>query len=107
MRSTCFTEAGCGDAPSAGSQGRLAYKRSKGEKTGRPRALRVAARHRRQTLEPSAPEQEVIDCANELRMAGLSMRAVAKDLEARGLLKRAGRRFSAQGVSTALAARPA
>ena len=85
----------------------LAHKRSKGEKTGGrvPYGWQLATDGK--TLEPNAPEQEVIDCANELRAAGLSLRAVAKDLEARALLNRAGRRFSAQGVSTVLAARAA
>ena len=85
----------------------LAHKRSKGEKTGGrvPYGWQLATDGK--TLEPNHPEQAVMGCALELRDAGLSLRAVAADLEARGLLNRAGRRFSAKGVSTVLAARVA
>ena len=54
-------------------------------------------------LEPMAAEQGVMRQARELRGAGLSLRAVAAELEARGLMSRTGRRFAATQVARMVA----
>jgi len=85
----------------------LAHKRSKGEKTGGrvPYGWQLGADGK--TLEPHAGEQELMAVGREYRDAGLSLRGIASRLEAHGLQSRSGRRFSAQGISTVLAARVA
>jgi len=44
-------------------------------------------------------EQAVMGTARELRASGLSLRAVAAELTARGMLTRGGRSFDAKGVA--------
>jgi len=50
-------------------------------------------------LEPEPAEQAVIAEARELRDSGLSLRAVAEELERRGFMSRTGRRFVPAAVS--------
>jgi DNA invertase Pin-like site-specific DNA recombinase len=49
-------------------------------------------------LVPHAGERAVLAAVRELRASGLSLRAVAAELHARGLLSRGGRAWSASGV---------
>ncbi|MFZ5788959.1 MAG: recombinase family protein [Acidobacteriota bacterium] len=56
------------------------------------------------TLVEDADEQTVIAEARRLREAGLSLRAVAGELDRRGFLSKTGRAFAAQQVSRMVAA---
>jgi DNA invertase Pin-like site-specific DNA recombinase len=70
----------------------LGVKRARGERTGEvPYGFRIAADGVRLEEEPG--EQAVLAAVRELRAAGLSQRAIAAELTARGLLSRAGRPF--------------
>lgn len=76
----------------------MQYRRASGEYTGGvpPYGFRVAddGVH----LVAVDAEQAVLAVARELRVAGLSLRAVARGLDARGLRSRVGRPFSAAQV---------
>ncbi len=75
----------------------LAAKRARGERTGHiPYGFQVKDDGR--TLEPCQAEQEVIAAVHEYRAAGLTLRAIAARLEARGMLTRNGRGWSATTV---------
>jgi len=66
----------------------LQAKRSRGELTGKPRlGTPVAADGR--TLEPHPPERRAIARAQELRSAGLSLRAISAQLATESFLSRA------------------
>ena len=68
----------------------LAAKRAKGERTGTvPFGYLVAADGA--SLEPDEAEAAIVAAVLELRGAGLSVRGVAAELEARGLCNRVGR----------------
>jgi DNA invertase Pin-like site-specific DNA recombinase len=70
----------------------LGVKRARGERTGEvPYGYRASADGVR--LEEDPAEQSVLAAVRELRTAGLSQRAIAAELTARGLLSRAGRPF--------------
>ena len=67
----------------------LQAKRSRGEVRGKPRlGTRLAADGR--TLEAHAPERRAIERAQELRGAGLSLRAISVQLAAESILSRGG-----------------
>jgi site-specific DNA recombinase len=72
----------------------LQHKASQGEYTcgQAPYGRRVAADGER--LEPDAQEQEARAVARQLRSQGLSLRAVAAELERRGVRSRTGRGFA-------------
>lgn len=78
----------------------LAAKRTRGERVSRhvPYGFRLAADGVR--LETDAAEQAVISVVRELRAAGLSLRAVAGELAARGLLSRVGKPFAPSAVQS-------
>lgn len=82
----------------------LRHKRAMGEYTGgdAPYGWRVAEDGSR--LEAHDGEQEVIRCALELSRAGLSLRKLGAELEARGFLARGGRRWHPQSVKNLLSA---
>ena len=71
----------------------MQHKAACGEFTGgeAPYGWRVEGDH----LEPIAPEQHVIAEARRLRAAGLSLRAVARELDAAWMRSRTGRPFAA------------
>ena len=70
----------------------LAHKKSKGELTGSaPYGKRVSADGI--TLEGCPEELEVVAIVRELQAAGLSQRKIAEELNARGLVNRAGGAF--------------
>lgn len=76
----------------------LAVKKARGERVGSvPYGYRLAADGR--TLVEVPEELEVVRLARELRSGGMSFRAVAAELEARGHLSRTGRRFAPTQVS--------
>jgi DNA invertase Pin-like site-specific DNA recombinase len=77
----------------------LAYKRSKNERTNyhAPWGARVAADGVK--LEQCAAEQEVLRLVAELRSEGLSLRAITAQLEARGVLNRAGKPLTLTSVA--------
>jgi site-specific DNA recombinase len=62
-----------------------------------PYGFRVAADG--EHLEPDVDEQLVVEQARVLRASGLSLRAVAVELEHLGMLSRSGRRFGAQQIA--------
>ena len=71
----------------------MAHKRSKGQRVGAvPYGYRLASDDTH--LEPEETEQQVIAIARELREAGLSLRAVAHELDGRGFRSRTGRVFA-------------
>jgi DNA invertase Pin-like site-specific DNA recombinase len=55
-------------------------------------------------LEPVEAEQAVLATAHDLRRAGMSLRKIAAELDARGLRARNGRRFAAEQVKRFIAA---
>ncbi|HEY1954277.1 MAG TPA: recombinase family protein [Polyangiaceae bacterium] len=80
----------------------LAAKAARGERVGQvPYGYRVAADAVR--LEPIAAEQAIIAAARELA-AGRSLRKVAAELAARGVMSRTGRPFAASQIQRMLAA---
>ena len=85
----------------------MAHKADRGEYTGgeAPYGWRVAADG--VNLEPNEGEQRVMRAAADLRRAGLSLRKVGAELEARGLLPRSGRRWHAKTVRALLSAKVA
>jgi DNA invertase Pin-like site-specific DNA recombinase len=81
----------------------LQYKASQGEYTGgdTPYGYRLAADGER--LEPEPAEQVLVSRARRLRRKGLSLRAVARELEVQGFRTRKGRPFAAVQVQRMLA----
>jgi len=76
----------------------LAHKKSKGERTGEvPFGSQLAADGVQ--LEQCAAEQEVLRLVAELRSEGLSLRAITAQLEARGVLNRAGKPLTLTSVA--------
>jgi DNA invertase Pin-like site-specific DNA recombinase len=76
----------------------LAHKKSKGERTGEvPFGSQLAADGVK--LEQCAAEQEVLRLVAELRNEGLSLRAITAQLEARGVLNRAGKPLTLTSVA--------
>jgi site-specific DNA recombinase len=77
----------------------MQHKVSLGEYTGGPvpygSALAVDGMH----LEDSAGEQAVLVEARRLRASGLSLRAVARELDAQGFKSRVGRTFGAEQIA--------
>jgi len=80
----------------------LQYKASQGEYTGGdvPYGFRLAACGER--LEPEPREQVLLAQARRLRRKGLSLRAVARELVAKGFRTRTGRPFAAVQVQRML-----
>lgn len=80
----------------------LAAKRARGERTGElPYGYRLAVDG--VALEADEAEQGVLQAVRELRAAGLSHRAIVRELGARGLVSRAGRPFGQTQVARLLA----
>jgi DNA invertase Pin-like site-specific DNA recombinase len=81
----------------------LQHKASLGEYTGgdAPYGYRLAADGQR--LESDPAEQDLVGEARRLRGIGLSLRAVARELEAKGFRSRRGRPFAAAQVQRMLA----
>jgi site-specific DNA recombinase len=79
----------------------MRHKASQGEYTGgrAPYGYRVDGGR----LVPVEAEQRVLLAAREAKAAGLSLRAIATELEARGMLSRTGRPFAPVQVSRLLA----
>ena len=76
----------------------LAVKKSKGQLVGAvPYGWQLAADG--VTLEKNEGEQAVVEAVRTLRAEGLSLRAIAAELEARGLMARNGRSWHATQVS--------
>jgi site-specific DNA recombinase len=77
----------------------MQHKVSVGEYTGgsAPYGFRIAADG--DHIEESPAEQAVISSARELRTSGLSLRAVARELDRQGLRSRVGRTFGPEQVS--------
>lgn len=77
----------------------MQHKASQGEYTGGrvPYGFRLSADGER--LEPVEAEQAVLTEARRLREAGLSLRAVARELDRMGLRSRVGRSFGAEQIS--------
>jgi site-specific DNA recombinase len=82
----------------------MAHMASQGEYTGGriPYGFRLSADGAR--LDEVSAEQEVIAAARELRAAGLSLAAVARELDARGLRSRTGRTFAEMQIARMVAA---
>ena len=81
----------------------LAVKKARGERVGSiPFGYCVGSDGK--TLEEVPEEISVIRLARELRSEGKSLRAVSAELEARGHLSRAGRRFAPSQISRIVAA---
>jgi len=80
----------------------LQHKKANGEKTGGacPYGWKLAADGVH--LEPCTAEQEIICSALTLRDAGLSLRKVGAELEAKGTLPRTGKRWHAETVKALL-----
>jgi DNA invertase Pin-like site-specific DNA recombinase len=79
----------------------LAVKKSRGERTGGvPYGFALAADGVH--LDPCAAEQEIIAAARTLKAAGLSLRKIGAELEARGMLPRTGRSWHAETVKALL-----
>jgi DNA invertase Pin-like site-specific DNA recombinase len=76
----------------------LAAKTAKGERVGSV-AYGYALAADGVRLEPVGAEQSVLEAARALRAEGLSLRAVAKALDARGLRSRTARPFTAEQVA--------
>ena len=76
----------------------LRYKKSKGEKTGGAVPYGYALADDGINLVHDAAEQTVIQQARELRAAGLSLRAVAGELDRQGIKARNGSQFQAEQV---------
>lgn len=80
----------------------LAAKRAKGERTGEaPYGFRVAADGVR--LEEDPAEQGVIGVVAELRAAGVSQRAIVRELASRGVVSRGGRPLGLSQVQRIIA----
>lgn len=79
----------------------MQFKASQGEYTGgkAPYGFKVEAGE----LIPVAGEQEVLSAAREAKAAGLSLRAIARALEARGFVTRTGRTFAPVQVARLVA----
>jgi len=76
----------------------MAHKRAQGQRIGSiPFGYRLAddGIH----LDPEHGEQEVLLLARDLRNAGLSLRAVARELASRGFRSRTGRVFGPKQIS--------
>jgi len=80
---------GTGPTGAAGQVGPLQAKRSWGELTGKPR-LGTRLGSDGKTLEAHAAERQAIQRAQELRGAGLSLRAISVQLAAESILSRGG-----------------
>jgi len=79
----------------------MQHKKAQGELVGSvPYGYRLASDGR--TLEPCPEEQELIAIACELREAGLSLRKIGAQLEARGMLPRRGGKWQATQISRLL-----
>jgi DNA invertase Pin-like site-specific DNA recombinase len=79
----------------------LAVKRSRGELTGNaPLGMRAVEGR----LQVDERETEALAAIRSLRAQGYSLRAIASELEARGIYNRAGRRWHAEAVARALRA---
>lgn len=77
-------------------------KSARGERVGQvPYGYQLAADGVR--VEPNAAEQAVLAAVRELRTAGLSQRAIARELTARGFVSRAGEPFGQTQVARMLA----
>lgn len=75
----------------------LAAKRAKGERAGTvPFGFALAADGR--TLVANPDEQEIVACVRALRAEGVSFRRIVTELDARGLVSRAGRPFDVAQV---------
>jgi DNA invertase Pin-like site-specific DNA recombinase len=94
------------DVVSERTSAAMQHKRACGEHTGGdpPFGYRVADDGLR--IEPVAAEQLVIANARRLRASGLSLRAVARELDGMGHRSRVGRPFSSVQVRRMLRARP-
>lgn len=79
----------------------LAAKRARGEKTGGfvPFGFRADENG---MLQPDPSEQWVVRTIAELRAAGLSLRRIAAELNARGIATKTGRKWAAQTVANVL-----
>ncbi len=79
----------------------MQFKASQGEYTGgkAPYGFKVEAGE----LIPVAGEQEVLSAAREAKAAGLSLRAIARALEARGFVTRTGKTFAPVQVARLVA----
>lgn len=77
----------------------MQHKASQGEYTGGrvPYGFRLASDGTH--LEADEAEQAVLEVARDLRKAGLSLRAIARELDKRGIKSRIGRTFGAEQVS--------
>lgn len=80
----------------------LQHKASQGEYTGGaiPYGFRLSPDGKR--LEPHPDEQVLVANARRLRSGGLSLRAIARELEAQGFKSRSGRSFRASQVQCML-----
>jgi DNA invertase Pin-like site-specific DNA recombinase len=81
----------------------MQYKKAKGERVSREAAygFRLGTDGR---IAPDAIEQRTAARVAELRAAGLSLRAIAAQLDAEGLRPRSGRRWHPQTVARIAAA---
>src|SRR5205085_1755477 len=80
----------------------LRYKKAQGQRVGTvPFGFSVAADGA--TLVPQEPEQRVLGMLRELRSQGLTLRAIAAELNARGLVTRRGSRWQPRTVHHLLA----
>jgi DNA invertase Pin-like site-specific DNA recombinase len=77
----------------------MQHKASQGEYTGGSAPYGYAVGPDGEHLEPMPAEQAVIAEARKLRAAGLSLRAVAHELDRQGLRSRVGRRFGAEQIA--------
>jgi len=82
-------------------------KRAKGEYTGGHVPYGWRLNGDGVTLIPNREEQKIIEAARKLRTAGLSLRKIADELEADGLLPRSGGRWHAKTVKDLLRAKAA
>lgn len=81
----------------------LGAKKARGERTGAvPYGYRLASDGVH--LDPIAEEQKVIAEARRLHKAGQSLRAIARELDRRGVVSRSGKTFLAEQVKRLLAA---
>ena len=81
----------------------LRVKKARGERVGAvPFGYRLA--HDPSKLEPDPTEQDVIGIVHELRAEGESLRAIDRELRARGFRSRRGGRFHVQSLSNILRA---
>lgn len=79
----------------------LAVKRARGELTGNaPLGMRAVEGR----LQVDERETEALAAIRSLRSQGYSLRAIASELESRGIYNRAGRRWHAEAVARALRA---